>query len=257
MNSIEQLRSLKTLTYREIRRFFRIWQQALIPSVITTMLYFVIFGSFIGSRIGSMGGFEYMQFMAPGLIMLAVITNSYSNVVSSFYGNKFSRSLEELLVSPMPTYLILIGFVAGGVARGIIVGILVLITSLFFTEIVVQNIFLTLLVIILTAILFSLAGLLNAIFADSFDDINIVPTFILTPLIYLGGVFYSITLLSETWQIISKLNPVLYMVNAFRYGMLGVSDINVNFAIGMISFFIIIFYTASLYILKKGIGIRD
>ncbi|MDA9595045.1 ABC transporter permease [SAR86 cluster bacterium] len=257
MNSIEQLRSLKTLTYREIRRFFRIWQQALIPSVITTMLYFVIFGSFIGSRIGSMGGFEYMQFMAPGLIMLAVITNSYSNVVSSFYGNKFSRSLEELLVSPMPTYLILIGFVAGGVARGIIVGILVLMTSLFFTEIVVQNIFLTLLVIILTAILFSLAGLLNAIFADSFDDINIVPTFILTPLIYLGGVFYSITLLSETWQIISKLNPVLYMVNAFRYGMLGVSDINVNFAIGMISFFIIIFYTASLYILKKGIGIRD
>ncbi|MFL2742376.1 MAG: ABC transporter permease [Gammaproteobacteria bacterium] len=257
MNSIEQLRSLKTLTYREIRRFFRIWQQALIPSVITTMLYFVIFGSFIGSRIGSMGGFEYMQFMAPGLIMLAVITNSYSNVVSSFYGNKFSRSLEELLVSPMPTYLILIGFVAGGVARGIIVGILVLITSLFFTEIVVQNISLTLLVIILTAILFSLAGLLNAIFADSFDDINIVPTFILTPLIYLGGVFYSITLLSETWQIISKLNPVLYMVNAFRYGMLGVSDINVNFAIGMISFFIIIFYTASLYILKKGIGIRD
>ena len=257
MNSIEQLRSLKTLTYREIRRFFRIWQQALIPSVITTMLYFVIFGSFIGSRIGSMGGFEYMQFMAPGLIMLAVITNSYSNVVSSFYGNKFSRSLEELLVSPMTTYLILIGFVAGGVARGIIVGILVLITSLFFTEIVVQNISLTLLVIILTAILFSLAGLLNAIFADSFDDINIVPTFILTPLIYLGGVFYSITLLSETWQIISKLNPVLYMVNAFRYGMLGVSDINVNFAIGMISFFIIIFYTASLYILKKGIGIRD
>ena len=257
MNSIEQLRSLKTLTYREIRRFFRIWQQALIPSVITTILYFVIFGSFIGSRIGSMGGFEYMQFMAPGLIMLAVITNSYSNVVSSFYGNKFSRSLEELLVSPMPTYLILIGFVAGGVARGIIVGILVLITSLFFTEIVVQNISLTLLVIILTAILFSLAGLLNAIFADSFDDINIVPTFILTPLIYLGGVFYSITLLSETWQIISKLNPVLYMVNAFRYGMLGVSDINVNFAIGMISFFIIIFYTASLYILKKGIGIRD
>ena len=137
MNYIEQLRSLKTLTYREIIRFFRIWQQALIPSVITTMLYFVIFGTFIGSRIGLMGGFEYMQFMAPGLIMLAVITNSYSNVVSSFYGNKFSRSLEELLVSPMPTYLILIGFVAGGVARGIIVGMLVLITSLFFTEIVV------------------------------------------------------------------------------------------------------------------------
>ena len=247
MNPVEQIRSLKTLTYKEIRRFFRIWQQALIPSVITTILYFVIFGTFIGNRIGLMGGFEYMQFMAPGLIMLAVITN----------GNKFSRSLEELLISPMPTYLILIGFVAGGVARGIIVGMLVLITSLFFTEIVIQNIFLTLLVIILTAILFSLAGLLNAVFADSFDDINIVPTFILTPLIYLGGVFYSISLLSETWQFISKLNPVLYMVNAFRYGMLGVSDINVNFAILMISFFIIIFYSISLYILKKGIGIRD
>lgn len=257
MNFIEQYRSLKTLTVKEIQRFFRIWQQTLIPSVVTTILYFVIFGSFIGTRIGQMGGFDYMQFMAPGLIMLAVITNAYSNVVSSFYGVKFSKSIEELLVSPMPTYLILLGFVAGGVVRGIIVGILVMVTSLLFTDIHVQNIPLTLLVIFLTAVLFSLAGLLNAIFADSFDDINIVPTFVLTPLIYLGGVFYSITLLSETWQIISKLNPVLYMVNAFRYGMLGVSDINVSVAIGMILFFIIIFYSLSLYILKKGIGIRS
>jgi ABC-2 type transport system permease protein len=195
--------------------------------------------------------------MAPGLIMLAVITNAYSNVVSSFYGVKFQRSIEELLVSPMPTYLILIGFVTGGVVRGIIVGILVLFTSLFFTDIEIQNIPLTLLVIFLTAVLFSLGGLLNAIFADSFDDINIVPTFILTPLIYLGGVFYSITLLSDTWQLISKLNPVLYMVNAFRYGMLGVSDISVGFALAMISFFIILFYILSLYILKRGIGIRS
>lgn len=257
MNFIEQYRSLRTLVVKEIKRFFRIWQQTLIPSVVTTILYFVIFGSFIGTRIGQMGGFDYMQFMAPGLIMLAVITNAYSNVVSSFYGVKFQKSIEELLVSPMPTYLILLGFVAGGVVRGILVGILVMITSLLFTDIQVQNIPLTLLVIFLTAVLFSLAGLLNAIFADSFDDINIVPTFVLTPLIYLGGVFYSITLLSETWQIISKLNPVLYMVNAFRYGMLGVSDINVNVALVMISFFIILFYTLSLYILKKGIGIRS
>ena len=256
MNFIEQYRSLRTLVVKEIKRFFRIWQQTLIPSVVTTILYFVIFGSFIGTRIGQMGGFDYMQFMAPGLIMLAVITNAYSNVVSSFYGVKFQKSIEELLVSPMPTYLILLGFVAGGVVRGILVGILVMITSLLFTDIQVQNIPLTLLVIFLTAVLFSLAGLLNAIFADSFDDINIVPTFVLTPLIYLGGVFYSITLLSETWQIISKLNPVLYMVNAFRYGMLGVSDINVNVALFMISFFIILFYSLSLYILKKGIGIR-
>ena len=257
MNFIEQIRSLKTLTKKEIKRFFRIWQQTLLPSVITTVLYFIIFGSFIGKRIGEMGGFEYMQFMAPGLIMLAVITNAYSNVVSSFYGVKFQRSIEELLVSPMPTYLILIGFVTGGVVRGIIVGILVLFTSLFFTDIEIQNIPLTLLVIFLTAVLFSLGGLLNAIFADSFDDINIVPTFILTPLIYLGGVFYSITLLSETWQLISKLNPVLYMVNAFRYGMLGVSDISVGFALSMISFFIVLFYILSLYILKRGIGIRS
>ena len=257
MNFIEQIRSLKTLTKKEIKRFFRIWQQTLLPSVITTVLYFIIFGSFIGERIGEMGGFEYMQFMAPGLIMLAVITNAYSNVVSSFYGVKFQRSIEELLVSPMPTYLILIGFVTGGVVRGIIVGILVLFTSLFFTDIEIQNIPLTLLVIFLTAVLFSLGGLLNAIFADSFDDINIVPTFILTPLIYLGGVFYSITLLSDTWQLISKLNPVLYMVNAFRYGMLGVSDINVGFALATISFFIIFFYILSLYILKRGIGIRS
>ncbi|MBV13014.1 MAG: ABC transporter permease [Flavobacteriaceae bacterium] len=257
MNFIEQIRSLKTLTKKEIKRFFRIWQQTLLPSVITTVLYFIIFGSFIGERIGEMGGFEYMQFMAPGLIMLAVITNAYSNVVSSFYGVKFQRSIEELLVSPMPTYLILIGFVTGGVVRGIIVGILVLFTSLFFTDIEIQNIPLTLLVIFLTAVLFSLGGLLNAIFADSFDDINIVPTFILTPLIYLGGVFYSITLLSDTWQLISKLNPVLYMVNAFRYGMLGVSDISVGFALAMISFFIILFYILSLYILKRGIGIRS
>ena len=257
MNFIEQYRSLRTLVVKEIKRFFRIWQQTLIPSVVTTILYFVIFGSFIGTRIGQMGGFDYMQFMAPGLIMLAVITNAYSNVVSSFYGVKFQKSIEELLVSPMPTYLILLGFVAGGVVRGILVGILVMITSLLFTDIQVQNIPLTLLVIFLTAVLFSLAGLLNAIFADSFDDINIVPTFVLTPLIYLGGVFYSITLLSETWQIISKLNPVLYMVNAFRYGMLGVSDINVNVALFMISFFIILFYSLSLYILKKGIGIRS
>ena len=187
-----------------------------------------------------MSGFDYMQFMAPGLVMLAVITNAYSNVVSSFFGVKFQRSIEELLVSPMPTYLILIGFVLGGVVRGIIV----------------QNIPLTLLVVVMTAFLFSIAGFLNALFADNFDDINIVPTFILTPLIYLGGVFYSVDLLSNTWQIVSKANPLLYMVNAFRYGMIGVSDINVQFALMMITFFILIFFTLAYYLLKKGYGIR-
>ena len=257
MNTRELLNSLNTLSLKEIRRFMRICQKTLIPSVITTALYFIIFGSFIGSRIGLMGGFDYMQFMAPGLVMLAVITNSYNNVVSSFYGVKFQKSIEELLISPMPTYLILLGFLIVGFVRGIIVGLLVMLTSLFFTEITIQYYFITALVVILTSILFSLAGLLNAIYADSFDDITIIPTFVLTPLIYLGGVFYSISLLTETWQIISKLNPLLYMVNAFRYGMLGVSDINVTYAISMILVFILIFYLVALRLLKKGVGIRS
>ena len=256
MNTRELLNSLNTLSLKEIRRFMRIWQQTLIPSVITTVLYFIIFGSFIGSRIGLMGGFDYMQFMAPGLVMLAVITNSYNNVVSSFYGVKFQKSIEELLISPMPTYLILLGFVIGGVVRGIIVGLLVMLTSLFFTEITIQYYFITALVVILTSILFSLAGLLNAIYADSFDDITIIPTFVLTPLIYLGGVFYSISLLTETWQIISKLNPLLYMVNAFRYGMLGVSDINVTYAISMILVFILILSTICCNFLVDNLWIK-
>tara|TARA_B100000579_G_scaffold378834_1_gene345771 strand:+ start:31 stop:804 length:774 start_codon:yes stop_codon:yes gene_type:complete len=252
----EQLRSLYVLIKKEVYRFFRIWSQTLIPSVLTTILYFLIFGTFIGERIGKMSGFDYMQFMAPGLVMLAVITNAYSNVVSSFFGVKFQRSIEELLVSPMPSYLILIGFIMGGVIRGIIVGFLVLLTSLIFTDISIQNIPLTLLVVVLTAILFSIAGFLNALFADNFDDINIVPTFVLTPLIYLGGVFYSVDLLSPLWQIVSKLNPLLYMVNAFRYGMIGVSDIDVVFAVSMIILFIVIFFGFAYYLLKKGYGIR-
>ena len=252
----EQLRSLYVLIKKEVYRFFRIWSQTLIPSVLTTILYFLIFGTFIGERIGKMSGFDYMQFMAPGLVMLAVITNAYSNVVSSFFGVKFQRSIEELLVSPMPSYLILIGFIMGGVIRGIIVGFLVLLTSLIFTDISIQNIPLTLLVVVLTAILFSIAGFLNALFADNFDDINIVPTFVLTPLIYLGGVFYSVDLLSPVWQTVSKLNPLLYMVNAFRYGMIGVSDIDVLFAVSMILLFIVIFFGFAYYLLKKGYGIR-
>jgi ABC-2 type transport system permease protein len=256
MNYTEQINALISLTRKELHRFFRIWTQSLIPPVATSVLYFVIFGSLIGKRIGDMGGVDYMQFMAPGLVMLSVITNSYSNVVSSFFGVKFQKSIEELLVSPMPIYLIIIGFVVGGVARGIIVGLLVMITALFFTNLEVQNIPLTLLIVILTATLFSLAGMINAIFANSFDDISIVPTFVLTPLIYLGGVFYSIELLSDFWQGVSKINPILYMVNSFRYGMIGISDISVDYAILMISLFILIFSILVYVLLKKGIGIR-
>ena len=256
MNYTEQFNALLSLIKKELHRFFRIWTQSLIPPVATSVLYFVIFGSLIGKRIGDMGGVDYMQFMAPGLVMLSVITNSYSNVVSSFFGVKFQKSIEELLVSPMPIYLIIIGFVVGGVARGIIVGLLVMITALFFTNLEVQNIPLTLLIVILTATLFSLAGVINAIFANSFDDISIVPTFVLTPLIYLGGVFYSIELLSDFWQGVSKINPILYMVNSFRYGMIGISDISVDYAILMICLFILIFSIFVYVLLKRGIGIR-
>ena len=221
-------------------------------------LYFVIFGSLIGPRIGSMDGLDYIQFMIPGLIMLSVITNSYANVTSSFYSVKFQRSIEELLVSPMPNWTILLGFIIGGVTRGVLIGFIVYMVSLFFyPAFEVVNPGLTLLVLFLTAILFSLMGFINAVFADSFDDISIIPTFILTPLIYLGGVFYSINILPEFWRNISMANPMLYVVNTFREGMLGVSDVSIPFALGMIFSFIGIFTGICLYLLNKGIGIRQ
>ena len=249
--------TLWTLTSKEIRRFLRIWIQTLVPPAITMSLYFVIFGSLIGPRIGEMDGFNYVQFMIPGLIMMSVITNSYANVVSSFYSVKFQKSIEELLISPMPNWTILLGFILGGVARGVLVGMIVFFVSLFFyPEFQIQNIPLTLLVLLLTAILFSLMGFLNAIFADSFDAISVDPTFVLTPLIYLGGVFYSINILPDFWRSISMANPMLYVVNTFREGMLGVSDVSISFSLTMISIFIIVFSFLCLYLLKKGIGIR-
>ena len=254
----EILWSLITLTEREIRRYLRIWVQTLVPPAVTMSLYFVIFGSLIGPRIGSMNGFDYIQFMIPGLIMMSVITNSYANVVSSFFGVKFQRSIEELLVSPMPAFIILLGFVIGGVSRGILVGIVVYLVSLFFyPDFTIHNLPLTLGVLVLTAILFSLMGFINAIFADTFDDISVVPTFVLTPLIYLGGVFYSISILPEIWQKISLINPMLYVVNTFREGMLGISDIDVTSALLMQLFFIIILTVSCLYLLKTGKGTRQ
>jgi len=250
--------SLYTLTEKEIRRFMRIWLQTLVPPAVTMSLYFVIFGSLIGPRIGEMNGIDYIQFMIPGLIMLAVITSSYSNVVSSFFGVKFQRSIEELLISPMPNIIILIGFIIGGTVRGIIVGLLVFLVSLFFyPEFSIVDPLLTVNVLVLTAILFSIMGFLNALYADSFDDITIVPTFVLTPLIYLGGVFYSITILPQFWQNVSLANPMLYVVNTFRQGMLGESDISVSFSLVMMLFFITLLSALSLYLLKKGTGIRE
>lgn len=249
--------AFRTIVYREVRRFLRIWIQTLVPPVITISLYFVIFGQLIGSRIGQMGGFSYMEFVVPGLIMMSVITNAYSNVVSSFFGAKFQHHVEELLVSPVPNSVILMGYVIGGSARGLLVGALVTLLALLFTRFEVHNIAVTLSIVFLTSVLFSLAGFINAIYANSFDDISIIPTFVLTPLIYLGGVFYSINLLPDFWLMASQLNPVLYMVNAFRFGILGVSDINIYWAFAIVIGFIVIAYLYALHLLNTGKGLRQ
>lgn len=256
MNPQEIWIALSTIVRKEIRRFTRIWVQTLIPPAITMALYFVIFGSLIGSRIGEMGGFDYMSYIVPGLIMMSVITNSYSNVVSSFFSSKFQHQIEELLVSPTPNWVILVGYLAGGMGRGLMVGVIVTILSLFFTQLQIANFGITIAIILLTSLLFSLGGFINGIFARSFDDISIIPTFVLTPLTYLGGVFYSIQLLPEFWQNVSLANPILYMVNTFRYGILGVSDINVGFAFAMISLFVVGMFIFALYLLKNSKGLR-
>ncbi|WP_347332716.1 ABC transporter permease [Marinimicrobium locisalis] len=252
----EQWIAFMTLLRKEIRRFTRIWVQTLLPPAITMALYFVIFGKLIGSRIGEMGGFDYIQFVVPGLIMMAVLTNSYSNVSSSFFSAKFQKSIEELLVSPTPNYIILLGYCLGGVARGLAVGVAVTALSLFFTDLPIYSWFITVSIVILTAVLFALAGFINAMFANTFDDISIVPTFVLTPLTYLGGVFFSIELLSGFWQGVAKLNPILYMVNAFRYGMLGVSDVNIGLAFGGLVLCVIVLFAVGLHLLKSGKRLR-
>ncbi len=251
-----KLIAFQTILTKEVLRFARIWIQTVLPPVITTALYFIIFGNLIGPRIGPMEGFDYMEFIIPGLIMMAVITNSYANVVSSFYGSKFQRHIEEMLISPVPNYIILIGFVGGGVARGLTVGVAVTIVSLVFNPLNIHNLWVMFSMILLTSILFSLAGLINGVYARSFDDISIVPTFVLTPLTYLGGIFYSISLLPEFWQKASLVNPILYMVNAFRYGFLGVSDISLVLSYAISIGFIVVLYLFSLYLLRKGHGIR-
>jgi ABC-2 type transport system permease protein len=220
-------------------------------------LYFIIFGNLIGRRIGTMDGFDYMQYIAPGLIMMSVITNSYGNVVSSFFGAKFGRHVEEMLVAPMSYATIIIGHIAGGVLRGLLVGALVTIVALFFTRLDVAHPFIMISIVLLSSIVFSLAGFINAVFAKKFDDISIVPTFVLTPLTYLGGVFYSISLLPEFWQNVSKANPILYMVNAFRYGILGTSDISIGHAYAILIVFVVVLFSACMLLMKRGIGIRE
>ena len=256
MNFSQQMVALKTIVVKEYLRFIRIWIQTILPPAITIGLYFIIFGEIIGSQIGDIDGYRYMDYIVPGLILMAVITNAYANVVSSFFSAKFHHSVEEMLVSPLPNYIILLGFVSGGLARGIIVGIIATIVSLFFSDLHIHSYPVTFAVFILTSILFALAGFINAAYARSFDDITIIPTFVLTPLIYLGGVFYSIKMLPEIWQTISLVNPILYMVNAFHYGILGVSDIDVATAFIIIIAFIIVLFYFSLRLLRLGVGLK-
>jgi len=246
-----------TIVAREFRRITRIWVQTLVPPAITMTLYFVIFGNLIGSRIGQMGGYDYMQYIAPGLIMMSVISNSYGNVVSSFFGAKFGKHVEEMLVAPLPPFVILSGYLAGGVLRGLLVGALVSIVALFFTRLHVEHVAVTVSIVFLTAVVFSLAGFINAVFAKNFEGISVIPTFVLTPLTYLGGVFYSIDLLPDFWQGASKLNPILYMVNGFRYGFLGESDISIGMAYVVIGLFIVVLGAFSLHLLKTGRGLRS
>jgi ABC-2 type transport system permease protein len=249
--------AFQSIINKETNRFMRIWVQTLVPPAITMTLYFVIFGSLIGSRIGDMGGFSYMEFIVPGLIMMSVITNSYSNVASSFFSAKFQRNVEELLVAPVPNYIIVLGYVGGGVARGVLVGLIVTLLSLFFVDIRIHHLAVIIATVVLSSTLFSLGGLINAIYAKSFDDISIVPTFVLTPLTYLGGVFYSLTLLPGFWQQVAAANPIVYMVNAFRYGFLGVSDVSITVAFAVMLSFIVVLFSIAMHLINKGTGLRS
>ncbi len=243
--------------YREVVRVLRIWPQTLLPSAITISLYFVIFGDIIGARIGDMKGVPYINYIVPGLVMMAIITNSYLNVCSSVFGNKFQKNIEEMLVAPMPHYVIILGYVAGGVLRGVLVGIIVAGVSLFFGKITVYNWWSIIAVGLLTAMLFAFAGYINGMLAKKFDDISIVPLFVLTPLTYLGGVFYSIDLLPPFWQGLSRFNPVIYMVNGFRWGLLGQSDVNISFALSILFLSMVGFFACCWWMMHKGIGIKS
>lgn len=256
MNPREQWIAFCAIVRKEIKRFTRIWVQTLLPPAITMVLYFVIFGKLVGSRIGEMGGVSYIDFVAPGLIMMAVLTNAYANVSSSFFSAKFQRSIEELLVSPTPNYIILLGYVVGGVARGLAVGIIVTLVAMAFTQLQIAHVFITFFILLMTATLFSLAGFINAVYANSFDDVSIIPTFVLTPLTYLGGVFYSISLLPPVWQTVSSFNPILHMVNAFRYGMLGISDTHITWAFVGLSVLVVVLAAVALHLLRSGKRLR-
>ena len=250
--------AFNTIFIREVRRFMRIWPQTLLPPAITMSLYFVIFGGVIGSRIGTMEGYDYMAYVVPGLVMMSVITNSFTNVAFSFFSSKFQKNIEELMVSPVPDWVILAGYTLGGTARGLISGFIVMALGLFFVDLHLHNLLVTLLAAFMTALLFGLAGFINGVYAKKFDDVSIIPTFVLTPLTYLGGVFYSIEVLPSFWQKVSLLNPILYQVNAFRFGILGeASGINVTWAFAVMALTITLLTVFCLNLLKSGKGLRS
>ena len=247
----------KTIVIREYGRIVRIWGQTIVPSVVTSVLYFAIFGSLIGRRVGSMGGFDYKQYIAPGLIMLSVITNSYGNVVASFFGAKFGKHVEELLVSPLPNWVIVGGYAAGGLLRGLLVGLAVTVVSLVFTHLQVHHLLVVLTALLLTSLTFALGGFLNALFAKNFDQVNWIPAFVLTPLTYFGGVFYSVSLLPGWARSLSYANPILYMVNAFRFGFLGVSDVDIGAAFALMTAAALLLYAVAVGLMNRGVGIRE
>lgn len=248
--------ALLAILTKEISRYLRIWPQTLLPPAITTTLYFMIFGNFVGGRIGAIGDITYTEYILPGLVMMAVITNAYANVVSSFFSAKFQRSIEELLVAPVPDGILLLGYVLGGVSRGVLTAIIVTALSLLFVPLAVQHWGLMLVLVLLASALFSLGGFINAIYAKKFDDTSIIPTFVLTPLTYLGGVFYSISWLPDRWQTVSQFNPVLYLVNAFRYSFMGHSDVSIGLAVGLLIGGLILLTIYALWLLRRGTGLR-
>jgi ABC-2 type transport system permease protein len=257
MSAQTRLTGFNTIVRREYARIVRIWGQTIVPPAITATLYFIIFGSLIGRRIGEMGGYSYTQFIAPGLIMMTVITNSYGNVVSSFFGAKFGKHIEELLVSPLPNWLIVCGYMCGGIVRGLLVGAVVTVISLLFTSMHVAHWWVVLSAVLLTSVIFSLAGMINAVFAKNFDQVSMVPTFVLTPLTYLGGVFYSVKMLPDWAEAVSHSNPILYMVSAFRYGFLGVSDVHIGIAYAIMVGAAAVLFAACLWLMNKGVGMRE
>jgi ABC-2 type transport system permease protein len=257
--SLATIRSIgfRTIVIREYGRIMRIWGQTLVPSAVTSTLYFVIFGSLIGRRVGAMGGYDYRAYLAPGLIMMQVITNSYGNVVSSFFGAKFGKHIEELLVSPLPNWIIVLGYVCGGLMRGMMVGVVVTVVALLFTHLHVHHIGVIIAAALLTSAIFALGGFINAVFAKNFDQVNWIPAFVLTPLTYFGGVFYSIDMLPAWAQKVALANPILHMVNAFRYGFLGTTDVNVGGAFALMTACVIVLFSWALVLMNRGTGTRD